>query len=105
MIKKTTTLLFIGFLGLITLRQAYAVDRLEKGFPELPNDARKVAERSVICIYFSGEFNGDGGERDKEVLKRLKELRCSKVDRDLKALRIKYKNNPKILSALQEADE
>jgi len=104
MIKKTTSL-FIVFLGLITLRQAYAVDRLETGFPELPNDARRVAERSVMCIYFAGEQHGDGGERDKEVWKRFKELRCSKVGHDLKVMRAKYKNNTKILSALQEADE
>ena len=84
---------------------AWAGDRLVDGFPELPQDARHVAERSVACIHFWGEATGTGDQRDREVSDRLRELRCDRIERDLDEVRLKYKNAPKILKVLKEAVE
>jgi hypothetical protein len=97
--------MFVAALTFLPIGLAQAVDRLVVGFPELPRDARKVAERTVACNYFSGEFNGDGGDRDKQVTARLRTLKCDRVDRDLSAIRAKYRNNSKVLAALKEADQ
>ncbi|MFZ6845452.1 hypothetical protein [Undibacterium sp. RuTC16W] len=102
---RSATLLLAASLSLLPLGSAHAIDRLASGFPELPKDARKVAERSVACIYFSGEFNGDKGERDQEVTAQLRKLQCAHVARDLRTMRAKYQKNPKILAALEEVDQ
>ena len=49
------------------LTLAHAGDRLVDGFPDLPKDARYVAERSVACAHFWGEANGTGDERDRQI--------------------------------------
>ncbi|WP_340676501.1 hypothetical protein [Paraperlucidibaca sp.] len=102
---KLASILFAASLTFLLMDSAQAIDRLAEGFPELPKDARVVAERTVACIYFSGELNGDGGDRDKEVAARLRKLKCDRVDRDLNAMRAKYRKSPKVLVALKEADQ
>jgi len=81
----------------------YAADRMRDGFPDLPKPARAVAERSLACQHFWGEANGTGDERDKEVARTLKELKCDRVERDLKKVRAKYRKDPKISKILDEA--
>lgn len=73
------------------------------GFPDLPRDAAKVAERSLACIHFGGELNGTGDERDHWVTAQLRKLRCDRVERDLQLVKHKYRNNPEILKILAEA--
>lgn len=102
---RSSALLFTTSLVALPFGSANAIDRLVKGFPELPKDAREVAERSVACNYFSGELNGDGGSRDKEVLAQLHKLKCDRVERDLKTMRTKFQKQPKILAVLDEADQ
>ena len=76
-----------------------------EGFPELPQDARYVAERSVACIHFWSEATGKGDQRDREVSDQLRQLRCDRIERDLDEVRLKYKKSPKILKVLKEAVE
>lgn len=104
MIRKSEHL-FAAILYFLPIGSALAIDRLEHGFPELPRDARQVAERSVACRYFSSELNGDGGERDKEVTTQLRKLRCASVARELKSIRAKYRKQATLLSVLKEADQ
>lgn len=73
------------------------------GFPDLPKDAREVAERSLGCQHFWGEVNGTGDERDQEVAARLKELNCDRVEKDLEGIRAKYRKKQKVLKILKEA--
>ncbi|RYG93645.1 MAG: hypothetical protein EON58_17910 [Alphaproteobacteria bacterium] len=80
------------------------MDRMTKGFPDLPKDARAVAERYMACQHFSGEFNGTGDERDKEVTKTLRELKCDRVEQDLERIKKKYERSPRVLEILKEAD-
>jgi hypothetical protein len=82
---------------------SYAFDRMRDGFPDLPKTAREIAERSLACQHFWGEVNGTGDERDKDVARTLKELKCDRVVHDLKKVRAKYRNNPKISKILDEA--
>lgn len=84
---KLFKILFSASLTFLPMESAQAIDRLAESFPGLPKDAREVAERIVACNYFSGELNGDGG------------------DRDLNAMRAKYRKNPRVLAALKEADQ
>jgi hypothetical protein len=77
---------------------------LLSGFPNIPADARRVAERLASCNHFAGEFNGDGGERDKEVNAALKELSCDTIERDVAAIRRKYAADPTVEEALRKAE-
>ena len=82
---------------------ALGQDRLVTGFPDLPKDAREVAERSLACQHFWGEANGTGDERDREVAKTLQELKCDRVEQDLMLVRSKYSKDQRILTILKEA--
>ena len=82
---------------------AAAQDRLVEGFPDLPRDARSVAERSTACQHWSGEITGDNLHRDRQVVQAMKKLRCQSVERDMVQMRRKYRDDPKVLNILQEA--
>jgi hypothetical protein len=90
-------------MALISAR-AGANDRMIEGFPDLPSDARNVAERYMGCQHFWGEVSGTGDERDKEVAAKLKELKCDQVEDDLLRIKVKYHDRPDILRILKEAD-
>jgi len=80
-------------------------DLLVSGFPDLPSDARQVAERLASCSHFAGEFNGDGSDRDKEITSTLTELRCDTIDQDASAIRQKYAGNREVQEALAAASQ
>jgi hypothetical protein len=75
------------------------------GFPDLPGDARQVAERLASCSHFAGEFNGDRSDRDKEVASTMTELRCDTIDQDASVIRQKYAGNQAVLEALVAASQ
>lgn len=77
---------------------------LVTGFPNIPADARRVAERLASCTHFAGEINGDGGERDKEVATTMTELNCATIDKDVAAIRRKYAADPDVNKALDRAE-
>ena len=87
----------------LTYGPASAIDRLVEGFPDLPKDARDVAERGVACMHFWGEITGSNKERDKEVNRALKKLKCDRIEQDLAKVRTKHQKNPKVLAILREA--
>ena len=93
------------FLAAVSVASAaLAVDRMVEGFPDLPADARAVAERSLACQHFGGEVNGTGDERDQQVAATLKELKCDEVEKDLQEMREKYRQRPDLLKILDEAE-
>ena len=71
----------------------------------LPRDASRVAGRSASCFHFSGEFNGDGSQRDKEVTATMRELRCDQLERDVLIIRKKYRHNQAVQTALDSVTE
>ncbi|MCQ4166902.1 hypothetical protein [Tahibacter harae] len=78
---------------------------LATGFPNIPADARRVAERLAACNHFAGEINGDGGERDKEVGVSMTGLGCATIEKDVAAIRRKYAADPTVEEALKQAEE
>ena len=74
------------------------------GFPNIPADARRVAERLATCNHFAGEINGDGGERDKQVGVSMTELNCDTIEKDVAAIRRKYAADPTVEAALKQAE-
>lgn len=73
--------------------------------PMLPDDAAQVAERLAACIHFSGEFNGDQSERDKEVATAMSELHCDTIEQETDAIRNKYADNKLVIDALNSASD
>lgn len=90
-------------IGLMTSASATARDRMVQGFPDLPRDAAKVAERSLACLHLGGEINGTGDERDRWVAQQMRNLRCDRVEKDIAAIRHKYRHKPMVLEILSEA--
>jgi hypothetical protein len=80
-------------------------DLLVTGFPDLPSDARQVAERLASCSHFAGEFNGDGSDRDKEVASTMTGLRCDSIERDVSIIRQKHAGNRAVQEALDAASQ
>ena len=71
----------------------------------MPADAKRVVERLAACAHFAGEINGDGSERDKEVMATMTDLRCHTLEQDVSATRKKYADVPAVLEALDAASE
>lgn len=67
----------------------------------LPKDAARTLERAVDCDHFSGEINGDGSARDKEVNQTMNRLHCETVSKKVAAIKFKYKANPAVLDAFK----
>lgn len=96
--------LLVGASALATDPPAPSDTPLFTGFPNIPADARRVAERLAACTHFAGEINGDNGERDKEVGTRMSELHCDSIDKDAAAIRRKYAADPDVNKALDQAE-
>ena len=79
-------------------------DVLATGFKGIPKDASSVADRLASCSHFSGEY-GDDSDRNAEINRTLKELKCDTVERDVAAIKLKYSKNPSVLNALSCAAE
>lgn len=67
----------------------------------LPKDAARTLERAVDCNHFSGEINGDGSARDKEVNQTMNRLHCETVSKKVAAIKLKYKTNSAVLDAFK----
>ena len=78
---------------------------LVTGFPNLPSDARQVAERLASCSHFAGEIGGNGSTRDKEVTSTMAELRCDTIEQDVSVIRQKYAGNRLVQDALAAASQ
>lgn len=68
-------------------------------------DARRVAERLASCSHFSGEFDGDRSDRDKEVAAAMVALSCETIDQDVSAVRKKYAGDRAVQEALMAASQ
>ena len=77
----------------------------ENRLGNLPPDAAAVIERVAACTHFSGEFNGDQSERDREVAAKMRELRCDTIDHASATLREQYGDRPDVVEALGMATD
>lgn len=69
-----------------------------------PNTIKPLLERLDACSHFSGEIGGDNSDRDKEVKTEMERLKCDTIDVEVTAAKEKFKNNPEILKAIQQAE-
>jgi hypothetical protein len=102
--KVASALLIMFFAGCAASHPAIDTNEslLVTGFPQLPADARDVAERFASCSHFWGEIGGDP-ERDKEIMGFLAELRCGTIEQEVAAIRSKYANSKIVQEALDQA--
>ena len=77
----------------------------ENRLGNLPPDAAGVIRRVEACTHFSGEFNGDGSARDREVAATMDELHCATIEDDAAALRESHGDRPDVMEALDMATE
>ena len=91
------------FAALVT--QAASALPASAGDADWPRPVTKFIERSESCLHFAGEFGGDGSARDVEVNRRMDELRCNALPHELKTLRKRYRNDPRISERLGAFDE
>ncbi|TJZ65368.1 hypothetical protein [Chitiniphilus eburneus] len=71
----------------------------------LPADASAVLGRAESCMHFSGEFNGDGSENDREVTAAMNELGCDRLDGETKAIKHKYRHDAAVQQAFKALEE
>jgi hypothetical protein len=84
----------------IALQVSDPADQDLAGFGPLPRDVVAFMERRTGCNHFAGEFNGDRSERDREVTKAMRELRCDRLETDEARLRRRHAAKPQTLKAL-----
>ena len=65
-------------------------------------EVKPLIERVESCNHFAGELNGDNSGRDKEVNAETDKIKCGDIDKELAIAKEKYKNNPEILSQLNQ---
>ena len=90
--------MLVALLLIAQAAPAEGVRTLTKGAP------RQVAafiERRAYCNHFLGEEPYDA-ERATELARTLRELRCSRIDRDERILRRAYRNSPATIRLLDE---
>ena len=71
-------------------------------FGPLPREVTAFIDRRIGCNHFAGEFNGDRSERDREVAKAMRELRCNRLEADEARLARRHAKSPTVLKALTE---
>lgn len=100
-LKTRLPILFFAASVCLMAKQAPTdVEALKKG---VPKDVASFIDRTFECNHWGGEEPYDA-KRAKQIERAVKRLRCDGLPRDEKKLRKKYRNNPKVLKALDEAD-
>lgn len=79
-------------------------DSISANQQALPKDARVFLQRYEACGHFSGEFNGDGSARDRELKHQMERLGCDTIKQDEKKFRKKYNHNKKVMAAIIAID-
>ena len=96
-------LLLFAAINTLMPSTSWAETGLVADYPELPADARKVVERSAACRHFADEIAGNGSERDRQVNRQIKKLRCNSLGNDANRIRQKYKSRPEVLRLMDES--
>ena len=71
-------------------------------FGSLPKDVTAFIERRTACNHFAGEFNGDRSQRDRDVTRAMRELRCGALERDETRLQRRHARLPQVSKALSD---
>ncbi len=66
-------------------------------------NTRAILERYETCLHFAGEWSGEP-DLDKYIHRRVKELRCDRIDHDVSQLRRRSLNQPRVIKALSKIE-
>ena len=75
-------------------------ENYEKIMHSLPEDASKILDQAVICRHLAGEINGDGSQEDKDTIREIN-LHCGEAGKNIRSIKIKYKNNIAVQNAIK----
>lgn len=78
------------------------IDRERDGFPDLPADARDVADRALACMQLMRVYPTPGDQRDPEIVAFRTEMRCATVRDELAAIRRRHAGDARVLGILDE---
>ncbi len=73
------------------------------GVPDYPFDVEEFIDRREICDHFRGEEPYDA-DRAKFLAEKIKET-CSATDKELRELKLKYRNDDKVMQILNRFEE
>lgn len=90
----------IGAVLALALQVSDPADQDIARFGPLPRDVSAFIDRRMGCNHFAGEFNGDRSERDREVTRMMRRLRCDRVEADEARLMKRHAESPTVLKAL-----
>jgi len=90
----------IGAALALALQVSDPADQDVARFGPLPREIARFIERRTGCNHFAGEFNGDRSERDREVTRAMRELRCDRLETDETRLRRRHAAKPEVQRAL-----
>jgi hypothetical protein len=103
---KLSILLFSIFWVLTS----YAGPEYDELVKDLPQDVVKIIDRRMGCDHWSNEMPDNpkdpdvrGSGRPQMIEKNLKQLKCSQLEKDEKAIHKKYKNQKKITDAIEQS--
>jgi hypothetical protein len=69
-----------------------------------PRDVRDLIDRLAACTHWSGEEPYDA-ERQREISLAMKNLKCSRLEKDEAAARKRYAKQPRTIEVLQQAKD
>lgn len=75
---------------------------LSPALADTPRDVARYIDRREGCNHWAGEEGYDAARR-AEIDKAIADLRCTALDRDERALRRRYRNNPEALRRIEKA--
>ena len=105
--NRVCSTILVLCLGACSSSQTYSASEnlLVTGFPNLPQDARNVAERLAACQHFAGETGDNPPDRELEIQATLSDLKCQSIEQDVSDMRAKYSANREVLAALDSASQ
>lgn len=68
----------------------------------IPVAVHQLIKQAELCEHFAGELNGDRSERDSEMNAQLQKNNCGAVPVQIKAPKVRHKNDPSIVKLLQK---
>ena len=105
--NRVCSTILVLCLGACSSSQTYSASEnlLVTGLPNLPQDARNVAERLAACQHFSGEIGDNPPDRELEIQATMSDLKCKSIEQDVADMRAKYSANREVLAAFDSASQ
>lgn len=104
--KWTTATILLGLISLPSHALTPAsIDRERDGFPDLPADARDVADRALACRQLDRLYPTAEDRRDPEVAEGREQMGCETVSKELEAIRARYRDDARVIGILDEMPE